>query len=145
MVNPAIPNERHRVRGNPGHKKLPDLATVATLEPAREIPQPLRTLGTAGQSMWNRIWESGAVWLSPSTDIEYIQLMCEALDERQALRIQVLREGSWRDRNQLRKLEAQLASMITEIGFTPAERTRLGVAEVKALGALEQMRANAAR
>lgn len=146
MPNPPKPVERKRRLGNPGKGSLPPLASVTALPPAAGIPDPLRPLGQEGRRMWHRIWGNAAVWLSPGTDIELVQLACEAMDERVALRVTVLRgSGEWRDRVALRNLDDQIRAMLSALGFTPVDRTRMGVAEVRQESKLDALRARAGR
>lgn len=141
MGNPAKPAEVKRKLGNPGKRPLPKPSTVVALPPALEPPPPGRALGPEGQRLWAKIWTQGAVWISPATDSELVLMTCEAMDERVALRVQVLREGDWRDRVALRSLDSQLESMLASLGFSPVSRSKLGVAEVKAMTALEKLAA----
>lgn len=144
MPNPPKPVEVKRRTGNPGKRKLPDQSKVITLPAADGIPEPLRPLRTEGRRMWDRIWGNGAVWLSPATDIELVQTLAESVDEREVLRPKVLDEGDTSDRIALRKLDDQIKSMLSALGFTPIDRTRMGVAEVKQASKLDQMRARRA-
>jgi len=86
--------------------------------------------------MWDRIWAHGVSWVAKDTDIELVQMCCEAMDERVALRIAVLRGSDWRDRVALRALEAEIRTMLSALAFTPVDRTRLGLAEVAREGGI---------
>lgn len=146
MPNPPKPVERKRRTGNPGKKALPALASVSLLPGAAGVPEPLRPLGPEGQRLWARVWSGGAVWLSPGSDIELVQMLCEAMDERLALRDVVLAgSGEWRDRVALRNLDDQVKSMLSALGFTPVDRTRMGVAEVRQQSKLDALRSRAGR
>lgn len=145
MPNPPTPIERRRLLGNPGKRPMPSVASVVALPVSDSVPEPLRPLGSEGTKLWERIWTSGARWISPSTDIELVQLVCEAMDERTQLRVTVLRGSDWRDRVALRSLEGDLRGMLSALGMTPTDRTRLGVAEVRAESVLEQLRSRAAK
>ena len=146
MPNPPKPTEQKRRLGNPGKRRLPSLATVTTIPAAVGIPEPLRPLGNEGKRMWDRIWSSSAAgWIAPGTDVELVQMACEAMDERVALRVAVLRGSDWRDRVALRSVESDLRSMLSALGLTPTDRTRMGVAEVKKQSKLEELRARQAR
>jgi hypothetical protein len=102
----------------------------------------MRPLGTAGKSLWDRSWNAGRGWLSPQTDIETLLIVCEQLDERVVLRIKVIRESDKDDRKALRDLDKQIMSNLSVLGFTPTDRSRLGLAEVKAQSTLEKLRQN---
>lgn len=146
MPNPPKPAEVKRRTGNPGKRRLPSLASVSALPSSDGVPDPLRPLFTEGMAMWRRVWSGGAVWLSPASDIELVQLLCESMDERVALRDLVLSgTGEWRDRIALRNLEDQIKSHLSALGFTPVDRTRMGVAEVKRESKLEALRARQVR
>jgi hypothetical protein len=146
MPNPPRPTEMKRKLGNPGKRAMPDVSVVTVLPAADGVPDPLRPLMFEGQRQWNRIWSEGAVWLSLHTDIELVQLLCEATDEREVLRSVVMSgDCEWRDRVGLRSLDDQIKSILSALGFTPVDRTRMGVAEVRSVSKLEALQARAAR
>jgi len=145
MSNPPKPTEAKRRLGNPGKRALPDPAQVITLPAADGIPDPLRPLLVEGRRMWDRIWSRGAVWLSPASDAEVVQMLAEAMDERVALRAVVLSEDAdWRDRIALRSLDGQIHSLLSSLGFTPTDRAKMGVAEVRQVSKLDALRARKA-
>ncbi|MCF8542447.1 MAG: hypothetical protein K9G24_05120 [Candidatus Nanopelagicales bacterium] len=145
MPNPPKPTELKRRTGNPGKRRLPDRDTVITLPAADGIPDPLRPLEIEGRRMWDRVWGQGAVWLSPATDAEVVQMLAEAMDERVVLRALVMSgDHDWRDRIALRSLDDQIKSMLSILGFTPSDRAKMGVAEVKQVSKLDAMRARRA-
>ena len=145
MPNPPRPIEAKRRTGNPGKRALPDPSKVITLPAADGIPDPLRPLQVEGRRMWDRIWSRGAVWLSPASDAEVVQMLAEAMDERMVLREAVMSgDHDWRDRIALRSLDDQIKSLLSSLGFTPTDRARLGVAEVRQMSKLDAMRARKA-
>jgi hypothetical protein len=96
----------------------------------------------AGVVLWNRIWSMGQLWISPNTDIELLLMTCEMLDERVRLRTFVWNTpDAWRERKALRELEKNITNSLSLLGFTPTDRSRLGIAEVKAKSKLEELRA----
>jgi hypothetical protein len=140
MPNPPKPNEVKRKLGNPGKRALPDQGKLIALPMVAEPPTPPRPLGPEGLKLWNRIWEQGRTWISSHSDLEMVTLLCESMDERSQLRLQVLRgTGDWRDRVALRSLDAQLQTMLSLLGMSPTDRTKLGVAEVKARSKIEDL------
>jgi len=136
---PPKPTEVKRRTGNPGQRKLPDQSVVELLPAVDKTPEPARPLSTAGRELWERAWRSGRAWLA-DTDSELLLITCEQLDERQVLRESVLSLGDWRERAGLRALDKEIAANLAMLGFSPVDRTRLGVAEVKAQSALEEVR-----
>jgi hypothetical protein len=139
---PPKPIEVKRRAGNPGKRSLPEQGNLVLLPSMYEIPEPPRQLVTpAARDLWNRIWSMGQTWLSPDTDIELLLMTCEMLDERWNLRIQVLNDKRPEERKGLRDLERQIINNLSLLGFTPTDRSRLGVAEVKRVSKIEELRA----
>ncbi len=137
---PTKPVEVKRKLGNPGKRALPDSSTIQLLEPIASIPKPDRPLLKHGLDFWNKVWGSGLSWISPNTDSEILLMTCELVDERHDLRMKVLAENDWRERRALRELDSRIISNLSLLGFTPADRSRLGVAEVKAISKMEALK-----
>ena len=125
-------NEEKRRIGNPGGRPLPELSEVAHLEPVA-VADPPRPLGRYGRETWDRLLRSGRAWTAES-DLDALLMLCEMVDERIMLRQNLLnnldvgydpalarRQG---------QLEKSIAALLSELGYTPASRTGLGVAEV---------------
>jgi hypothetical protein len=104
-----------------------------------EIPQPSRPLLKYGQELWEKVWSMGATWISVNTDSELLLMTCEMIDERWNLRVKVMQTDDPRLRRGLRELDRQIVSNLSLLGFTPADRSKLGVAEVKAVSKLEEL------
>jgi hypothetical protein len=139
---PPKPAEVKRLTGNPGKRPLPDEGNLVLLPSMYEIPEPPRPLRSkAATDLWNRIWSMGQTWLSPDTDIEILLMTCEMLDERWNLRIQVMSDNRPEERKGLRDLDRQIINNLSLLGFTPTDRSRLGVAEVKRVSKIEELRA----
>lgn len=142
---PPKPTEQKRKAGNPGKRPLPDQSQIVLLPSAYDVPEPSRQLLSAGQELWNRVWGLGQSWISPTTDIDLLLMTCELLDERRNLRIQVMQNNRPDERKALRELDRQLVANLSLLGFTPTDRTRLGVAEVKRQSKLEELRSRATK
>jgi len=141
---PAKPIEQKRLLGNPGKRALPDKDAVIGLPRAEEAPESPRPLLKYGQQLWDRVWGLGATWISDKTDLELLVMTCEMVDERWNLRIKVMQNDDARLRRGLRELERQIVSNLSLLGFSPTDRSKLGVAEVKAMSKLDELRARAA-
>jgi hypothetical protein len=141
MGRPPKPIEQKRALGNPGRRPLPTEGSLVLLPSMYEVPEPPRPIVTeAAKALWNRTWTMGQTWLSPQTDIELLLMTCEMVDERWNLRIKVLQDNRPEERKGLRDLERQLIANLSLLGFTPTDRSRLGVAEVKKISKLEALR-----
>jgi hypothetical protein len=137
---PSKPTEVKRKLGNPGKRALPDKNVVQYLEPISNIPEPARPLLRYGREFWNKIWDAGLGWISPNTDAELLLITCELVDERWNLRVTVMQSNDWRERRALRELDDRIIRNLSLLGFTPADRSKLGVAEVKAISKMEALK-----
>lgn len=137
---PSKPTEVKRKLGNPGRRALPDTDLVQYLPAAVVIPEPDRPLLRYGREFWDKVWGAGLTWVSPNTDAELLLMTCELVDERWNLRIKVMQNGEWRERRALREIDGRIISNLSLLGFTPADRSRLGVAEVKAISKMEALK-----
>ena len=138
---PPFPVERHKLRGT-YRRDRHDRRGVVLLPTVDDPPDPPRPLGPAGRKLWDRVWSAGKSWLSPGSDLDAVLLLCESMDERVMLRIHVLRADDtfdYRDRQALRSLDEQVARLFSALGFTPVDRSRLGVAEVRRASALDDL------
>ena len=83
---PAVPVERKRALGNPGHRPLPDpLPPGQGLDGVVDIP-PAPPMGPDGLDMWNKLWTAGKTWLSPEGDGHLVEMLCQAYDESSMIR-----------------------------------------------------------
>jgi len=136
---PSKPIEQKRALGNPGRRPLPDENAVQLIPAIDAVPEPSRPLLKYGRELWDRVWGMGVTWISPNSDFEILLMTCELVDERWNLRIQVMQSGDPKQRRGLRELDRQIVSNLSLLGFTPSDRSRLGVAEVKARSKLEEL------
>ena len=143
MSNAAKPAELKRALGNPGKRALPDLSAVMVIEGGYR--EPLRELGGAGGQLWREVFEVGGLWISRRTDIHLLQMVCELLDRRELLREAFLNDPTERKVNMsLLETEKLIQSFLSLLGFTPSDRARLGLAEVKKESRLDEMLARRA-
>lgn len=139
MGRPPKPVEQKRLTGNPGKRKLPSEQEIVLLPAAETIPEPSRPLLKYGREVWDNVWSIGVNWISPNTDVELLLMTCEMIDERWNLRVKVMQTDDAKMRRGLRELDRIIIGNLSLLGFTPADRTRLGWAEVKTQSKLEQL------
>ena len=84
MSNAAKPIELKRKLGNPGRRPIPGEGSLMEIEGGYR--EPLRPLGDAGYQLWAEVFEVGGLWISPKTDTQLLQMVCELLDRREILR-----------------------------------------------------------
>ena len=140
MPNPAKPLEQKRLTGNPGQRKLPSLNDTFELEAG--YVEPHQELGEAGMQLWSRVFSKGKSWISRSTDIDALLIICKQLDRQLLLEKQFQADPSdFHIARQLLELEKTIMSGLGLMGFTVDSRSRLGLAEIKAKSAFEQLMA----
>jgi len=140
---PPKPTEVKRKLGNPGQRRLPNQSEIQMFEPVSTLPEPARPLLKYGREFWDKVWLNGLQWISVNTDSELLLMTCELVDERWNLRVRVMQSNDWRERRALRELDDRIIRNLSLMGFTPADRSRLGVAEVKAISKMEALKRRA--
>ena len=138
MPNPPKPAELKVLQGNPGKRALKLNDGLAPLEYGRI--EPLRPLSDSGLKLWNSIFGAGELWISIRTDTQLVQMVCEQLDRRDRLR--ELWEANPSDRAlnmSLFDVEKAIVSSLSLLGFTPADRTRLGLVSAKTKSKLQEL------
>jgi len=140
---PPKPTEVKRKLGNPGGRKLPNQDVIQMFEPVVSLPEPSRPLLKYGREFWDKVWLNGLQWISVNTDSELLLMTCELVDERWNLRVRVMQSNDWRERRALRELDDRIIRNLSLMGFTPADRSRLGVAEVRAISKMEALKRRA--
>lgn len=149
MAVRSVPTERKRALGNPGKRPLPDRSKVVALSPM--MPLMPESLGVEGERFWLAAVDSARPWLAES-DFHLLRLTAEAFDRRAFLLAQLADQGwtivtdkGYPYKNPLVQalsdLEKQIGAWLSLLGLTPSDRSRLGLAEVKAQSKLEQMQA----
>jgi len=138
MANPAKPTEQKKLTGNPGKRPMPK-ATEMMAVPGGRV-DPIRPLDYAGQQLWDSVFSAGEIWISSRTDIHLLQMTAEQLDRRESLRnalVESPTENSVLMR--LAEIEKAIAGNLGLLGFTPSDRSRLGLAEIKAKSRLQEL------
>lgn len=147
---PPKPNEQKRRIGNPGNRALPAVNEVQSLTPlGGSVPL---NLGPEGSKLWEEVAQAAKAWLAPSDEL-MLRLLCELYDRRAEYKKCLSDYGALIQRpidghlvaNPAAQLLIQTEKQITEIaaslGLNPADRTRMGLAEVKVQNAFEELMA----
>jgi phage terminase small subunit len=141
---PPKPLEQKRRAGNPGKRPLPSLQSTFALE---HIPTtPPDELDVAGQMLWIHV--ASLPWVSTSDAAALIEV-CKDADLAQGLREDIAARGEayevrgrWLPNPSLASLATvakRLHTGLSLFGLTPADRTRLGIAEIKARSKFEEL------
>ena len=136
---PPKPIERHRAEGTyrKDRHAQPQLAVVLPM--ARGVPAPPVELGQAGSQLWEKAWAEAITWLSPDSDMQAVINACMNADSLAIARRRYQATSDPADARALVALEKAFREALSALGFDPTARSRLGVAEVKAASALEQL------
>ncbi len=138
LGRPVKPLEHKRLIGTLRADRLPPNAPLIALREPVGGPEAPESLTGAGLEFWGLAW--GVPWISQTGDYWLVLLTAEALSEREALRELVISNpDNPKARSGLRELERQLVSQLGLLGFTPSDRARLGLAEVKKESKLEEL------
>lgn len=122
-----------------GGRKLPELAEVVHLPQAEGMPDFPADLDEPGRDLWRRIWQDGITWISPKTDLQAAEEACRAADDVAAARRRYRATTDPKDAGALVSLGKRLDDALSMLGFNPTARSRLGVAEVRKVSALEKL------
>lgn len=136
---PPKPAEVKRLTGNPGRRALPSLAEVAPLPMATATPEPPAELREDGLSLWNQAWATAITWLSPDSDMKAVVHACLLADDLAVARARYRATTEPADGRILVNLSDAFAKSLSALGFDPVSRTRLGVAEVKRVSAIDEL------
>jgi hypothetical protein len=139
MPTPKLPAQVKAKRGT----LRPEDRKRAELAPQVEggYITPFRPLEFAGQQLWDSAMLTGQAWIARNSDTHLLMMTCEQLDRREQIRFLILETNDWHLFKQLNDLERLITSNLGLLGFTPSDRTRLGLAEVKAKSKLEELMA----
>ena len=135
MPNPRKPNELLKRQGTyrADRHGAPSLAAVAPVEPVELKPYERDAL-----EIFDEVLAQGVHWLA-RTDGPALVILRDLLAERALLRPDAM-AGNTEARKHLREVDKQVIGLLGQLGFDPASRSRLGLAEVKAKSALETLR-----
>lgn len=145
---PPKPAEQKRRLGDPGRHGLPAVNDVAALEPlSADVPPHLKS---EGAELWQAVSTAAKPWLAPSDSFTLLML-CELYDRRAEYKKCLTDYGTLIQRpidghlvanpaaQLLIQTEKQIMDIASSLGLTPADRSRMGLAEVKAKNAFEDL------
>lgn len=140
MPNPPVPNEIKRRRGTARPDRTPAVSKVVALPMAPGVPDAPEELNLDGRRLWQRVWQEGLTWISPHSDMEAVEQACRLVDDLAVARTRYRATREPADGRMVATFAEQLRGLLSDLGFNPTARTRLGVAEVKVVSKLERLR-----
>jgi P27 family predicted phage terminase small subunit len=145
-----VPIERKRALGNPGKRALPKPGEIAIIGAVAEPPVDL---GEKGLEAWNRILDTARAWTG-ATDFDLLAAYCTKVDRHAEMVEQLSNSNNafilFTDKGyayanplvgMISTIESEMVKMLSLLGLTPTDRSRLGLAEVKAQSTLEKLKA----
>lgn len=138
---PPVPNEVKRRRGTARPDRVPSVAAVVALPMAEGIPEPPADFGLEARRLWERVWQAGITWIAPTSDAEAAEQACRLADDVAIARERYRATRDPADGRMVATFHRELSAALASLGFDPASRTRLGVAEVTRVSKLEALRA----
>lgn len=131
--------------GNPGKRAMKDAVEV-TQGRLPTAPDPDLGLADAGTMLWVHV--AALPWVTAS-DAALLARMCRLADLLDQLEAQILADGiAYESRGRLyahpvlnhrHEVEKRLSVYMGAFGLSPADRTRLGIAEVKAQSKFDEL------
>ena len=138
MPNPPKPTELKILQGNPGEHKLRVNDAIAPLQYG--YVEPPKDLRESGLELWNKIFGAGELWISIRTDTQLVAQVCRQLDRRDELSRRFWDEPESRVVNMsLLETEKAIVNALSLLGFTPADRTRLGLVSARTKSKLQEL------
>jgi hypothetical protein len=138
---PPLPLERKQKLGTLRPGRLPEagLTEVERLPEEEGTPEPPPQLKAKGREFWSSVFANGS-WLWKGVDRHLVELTADLMDERQELRALTDQQpDNTRLRAALRQLDKQLVSNLGALGFTPSDRSRLGLVQVKTQSKVQEL------
>ena len=142
-----IERQQSKARGNgrtPGGREI--VKAQYTLVKREDAPPMPRGLAVRGRKEWTKIWASGP-WLNPDQDYAWVEMIARAYDDIGTFRARIENDGlivtGYAGQTvahpliaEIRKCEAVIQKCLSILGYSPTDRARLGMAEVKKENAL---------
>jgi hypothetical protein len=138
MPNPPKPAELAMLQGNPRQHKIKTNDAIAPMEYG--YVEPPSDLRDSGLELWNKIFGAGELWISIRTDTQLVAQVCRQLDRRDELSRRFWDEPESRVVNMsLLETEKAVVNGLSLLGFTPADRTRLGLVSARTKSKLQEL------
>lgn len=154
---PPKPVEQKRMLGITRTDRVPDPRSTIKIAPAGDAPAP-SSLQEAGKTLWERVLE--ARWIA-KLDLRLVETFCELADDIVIIRTEINKDGFILEEpivtptgklvgmrkvanpllKELRTAQKHQLELAINLGFSPTGRSRLGVAEIKAVSKLADIKA----
>lgn len=134
----------------PGHRNLP---VPVSSKPDRSIPEPARPFEGRAIEEWEKVWDAG-FWLKRDQDYHWVEMIARAYRDIEAFEARVAEDGpvvtGYANQvvahpliGEIRKCEATIQKCLSILGFSPTDRARLNLADMKVQNELQKMLSDA--
>lgn len=151
MPAQPVPIERMLARSSNGKtlggRDLEVIDTSVLVAPqAPDVPEGLKGRGTVE---WFKIWQAGK-WLWPDQDYAWVEQTARAYDDLATFRAKVHKDGltveGYNGQTtahpliaEMRKCEDTIRKCLSQLGFSPTDRARLKLTELKGASELQKL------
>lgn len=150
MPAQPVPIERMQARSHNG-KTLGgrdlEVIDVSALEVVKAPPAP-EGLAERGSAEWLKIWTAGK-WLWPDQDYAWVEQVCRAYDDLSTFRTEVGGNLTVEGYNgqmtahplirEMRACEDTIRKCLSQLGFSPTDRARLKLTELRGASELQKL------
>jgi P27 family predicted phage terminase small subunit len=150
------PTEVHRAKGNTAKKKLPPAPNTGTSlvnVDIDKIPPAPAWCDQYGAVLWAEVWQAGRRHMSDKHDAILVSLLVEKMQDRRTIRewLGTDPNNRWYSTangqtvshpavKQIEQMDAQITAWLSMLGFSPSDRARLGLAEIRVANELDEFR-----
>ncbi len=113
---------------------------VVAFTPVKEVPEHPADFKQAAQQSWIQVWSAGASWINPATDWQLVESVCRMADLAAAARERALVTTDPADMRAAIQANNEHVRMLSLLGFTPADRTKMGYQQIQTASTLDKLR-----
>lgn len=113
---------------------------VIKLPRADGIPPAPQTLGQEGLRLWQSCWDAAIIWLAPLSDSHAVERACQLADDLAMARTAYENSKDPADGRLVVAFSHELGIALSQLGFDPTSRSRLGVEAIEAASKLDKLR-----
>lgn len=114
---------------------------VIAFNPIKEVPPAPADLQTEGLKVWNTVWNAGASWINSESDILLVEQAARSKDLFIIAQNRAMVTTDPSDVRAALQANTEYLRALSMLGFTPTDRTKMGVQQVQAVSTLEKLRA----
>ncbi len=146
------PPERAIRLGNPNHRPIPKPLEIVQVSSDVALPPAPVHLQKAGKELWVKVGQFASTWVNKDLDSTILTVACEVADDRERLKRVLKRDGHFQSipimtsrgdvvgkeikihpaRRELRQADAMYLKLLSVLGLTPTDRSRLKLTEAQA-------------